>query len=417
MWPDQPLSHVVLSALIPNTLACLHDWQRAVTAHDIREQIIARSAPAPSTKTIIENVRVFDGNCFTGPQSVVFANGYITADASHIETKVDGTGQFLIPGLIDAHVHVTDLIGLQNITSYGVTTTLNMACPDYVACNALRNNNQTGLAAWLSASIAAVGANSSNGALTPPPDHLVYDDTDVAQLVSWAFSNGSDYFKIVAKPASVTQVQQDLIVSTAHNGQFDKQTMTHAADIAAYLQAVTSKSDGIQHIPDDGLLSNSTIAAIKTNGQSVTPTMSIFKYGYSNPAALVFLGRANNTNATYANVEENVRRLYAAGVPLLAGADAVGPIAPGIDVPFGLSLHWELELLNGVGLTPLEALRAATVEAARWHRLFDRGEIGVQKRADLVLLNSNPLLNISNTQDIARVWVGGVEVQDVVKLT
>jgi imidazolonepropionase-like amidohydrolase len=319
--------------------------------------------------------------------------------------------------LIDAHVHVTDLIGLQNITSYGVTTTLNMACRDYAACNALRNNNQTGLAAWLSAGIAAVGANSSNGALAPPPDHLVYDDTDVAQLVSWAFSNGSDYFKILAKPASLTQEQQDLIVSTAHDGQFRKQTMTHATDIAAYLQAVASKSDGIQHVPDDGLLSNCTIAAIKANGQFVTPTMNIFKYGFSNPAALVFLGKANNTNATYANVVENVRRLWAAGVPLLAGADAVGPIAPGFDVPFGLSLHWELELLNGVGLTPLEALRAATVEAARWHRLSDRGEIEIRKRADLVLLNANPLLNISNTQDIARVWVGGVEVKHVVTLT
>jgi imidazolonepropionase-like amidohydrolase len=228
--------------------------------------------------------------------------------------------------------------------------------------------------------------------------------------VSFAFGNGSDYYKIVAKTGSVTQAQQDLIVSIAHSGQFNKQTMTHATDIAAYLQAVASKSDGIQHVPDDGLLSDCTIAAIRAQHQFVTPTLTVFKYGYSNPAILAFLGRANSTNGSYAHAEENVRRLHAAGVPVLAGTDAVGPISANINIPFGLSLHGELELLNGAGLTPLEALRAATIEAAKWHRLFDRGEIAVQKRADLVLLNSDPLINISNTKDIARVWVGGVEV-------
>ncbi|KAI8632052.1 hypothetical protein F5Y19DRAFT_492961 [Xylariaceae sp. FL1651] len=411
--------YVVLTALLPTTLACIHHSQRVVSAREIQAQAARRQAPPPSTKTIIENVRVFDGECFTGPQSVVFANGYITSDMKDIQTRVDGTGQFLIPGLIDAHVHANDLAALDSLASYGVTTALNMVCRgDYAACNALRNNNQTGVASLLSASIGAVGANSSNGALQPPPDQLVYPDTDVAQLVRWAFGNSSDYFKMVAKPASLTQAQQDAIASTAH--ALGKQTMTHASDLASYEQAVASGSDGIQHIPDDGLLSDATVAAMKeaaAPGQFATPTMYIFKYGYENPLVYAFLGRTNSTNATYANVEANVRRLRAAGVPLLAGTDAVGAIAPGIDVPFGLSLHWELELLAGVGLTPLEALRAGTVESARWHRLFDRGEVKVGRRADLVLLNSNPLLNISNTQDIARVWAGGVEVQNVAKPT
>ncbi|KAI1312340.1 hypothetical protein F5Y03DRAFT_339902 [Xylaria venustula] len=415
MRTTQILSSSILAAMLPNSLACLQAAQRRVSARDIHNQVFARKLQPASTKTIIENVRVFDGECFTHPQSVIFANGRITADTDDIATVVDGTGKYLIPGLIDAHIHVPDIAGLANTTSYGVTTIMNMACADYAACAALRNHNQTDIASVLSAGIAAVGNGSGNGALQPPPDQLVYPDTDLPQLVAWAFGNGSDYYKIVAKPASVTKGQQDTIVSTVHD-VYHRQTMTHATDLASYEQAVASKSDGIQHIPDDGLLSDRTIAALKTNKQFVTPTMTIFQYGYSNPAVYAFLGRSNSTNATYANVEENVRRLHRAGVPIIAGTDAVGAIAPGIDLPFGSTLHEELQLLNCAGLTTLEALRAGTVESARQHQLSDRGEITVGKRADLVLLNSDPLLNISNTRDIARVWVGGVEFKGKAKL-
>src|SRR4051812_49866340 len=69
------------------------------------------------------------------------------------------------------------------------------------------------------------------------------------------------------------------------------------------------------------------------------------------------------------------------------------PLPLDLDLPFRSTLHEELQLLNGMGLTPLEALRAGTVESAKWHQLLDRGEISTGKRADLVLLNSNPLLN------------------------
>lgn len=415
MWADPRLSFLVLANLLSNTLACLQHLQPRMTVIDIQHHVHSRRTQSVAKKTSIQNVRVFDGQDFTDPQSVILANGHIVADAEDIETVIDGTGQFLIPGLIDAHVHVPDVAGLASIASFGVTTALNMACADYAACAALKHNNRTGIASLLLSGIAAVGNGSSNGALQPPPENLVYPNSNTAQLVSWAFGNGSDYYKIVAKPGSVTQAQQNTIVSAAHN--LFRQTMTHASDIVAFGQAVRSRTDGIQHIPDDGLLSSCIIASIKGNNQFVTPTMSVFKYGYENPALLGFLGRTDGTNATYAHVEENVRRLHKAGAPIIAGTDAVGPIAPGIDLPFGSTLHDELQLLNGIGLTPVEALRAGTVESAKWHRLSDRGEIGIGKRADLVLLNSNPLLDISNTRDIAKVWVGGVEVEDVVTST
>ncbi|KAI0203085.1 hypothetical protein F4808DRAFT_51724 [Astrocystis sublimbata] len=410
------LRQLVFLASASDILACSPTAAHKLTVRDIQHQASTRPVPLPSTKTAVRKVRVFNGQGFTDPQTVIFADGLITSDSEDIETVLEEPEKFLIPGLIDAHVHVPDITGLAGITSYGVTTVLNMGCSDYAVCTALKHHNQTDLASLLSAGVAAIGNGTSNGALQPPADQLVYPDTDLPSLVSWAFGNGSDYYKLIAKPASLTQAQQDTLVSTAH-GVFKWQTMTHASDIESFNQAVASRSDGLQHIPDDGILSNSTIAAIKRNHQFVTPTMNLFQYGYSNPAVLAFLGRTNGANASYVNVEENVRRLHGAGVPILAGTDAVGAVAPGLELPFGSTLHDELRLLHGVGLTRLEALRAATVETAVWHRLCDRGEIKVGKRADLVLLNSNPLLNISNTRDIARVWVGGVEVRDVAGLT
>jgi imidazolonepropionase-like amidohydrolase len=61
--------------------------------------------------------------------------------------------------------------------------------------------------------------------------------------------------------------------------------------------------------------------------------------------------------------------------------------------------------MNIVGMSPAEAIDAATGEAAKWHRLPDRGTIEVGKRADLLMLGPDPLLNITNTLDIEKVWV------------
>jgi tetratricopeptide (TPR) repeat protein len=92
-----------------------------------------------------------------------------------------------------------------------------------------------------------------------------------------------------------------------------------------------------------------------------------------------------------------------AGVELIAGTDVLNPFA----FP-GFSLHDELALLVEAGLTPLEALQAATVNAAEY--LDQRavgGTIEVGKTADLVVLDANPLDDIANTKRIASVVVDG----------
>jgi len=99
-----------------------------------------------------------------------------------------------------------------------------------------------------------------------------------------------------------------------------------------------------------------------------------------------------------------VGRMHAQGVPIGAGTDT--PIAYGLP---GYSLHTELERLVEAGLTPLEAIESATVRPAEFLLLQDKmGTIEAGKRADLVLLNADPLQNISNTRTVVTVVSKGV---------
>jgi imidazolonepropionase-like amidohydrolase len=98
-----------------------------------------------------------------------------------------------------------------------------------------------------------------------------------------------------------------------------------------------------------------------------------------------------------------VKQLHDAGVPVLAGTDAPAPGSWN-----GVSMHGELELLVGAGLSPSEVLAAATsVPAATFH-LNDRGRIAQGLRADLLLVRGNPTQDITTTRDIVAVWKVGI---------
>jgi imidazolonepropionase-like amidohydrolase len=98
-----------------------------------------------------------------------------------------------------------------------------------------------------------------------------------------------------------------------------------------------------------------------------------------------------------------IPRMAAAGVPILAGTDTTNPYC----LP-GFGMHDELELLVSTGLTPLQALQAATIQPARFLGQADSlGSVEAGKLADLVLLEGNPLENIGNTARIRAVIAKG----------
>jgi imidazolonepropionase-like amidohydrolase len=135
------------------------------------------------------------------------------------------------------------------------------------------------------------------------------------------------------------------------------------------------------------------------------PRLALAGERLENQACLEFLtaDQFESVSISTQNAFHLVKAMKRAGVKFMAGTDAPNPFV----VP-GKSLHDELELLVQAGFTPLEALQSATRNPAEYlGKLDTRGAVEIGKLADLVLLDANPLEDISNTRKIWAVIVNG----------
>ncbi|KAJ7499587.1 hypothetical protein FB451DRAFT_1429497 [Mycena latifolia] len=355
-----------------------------------------RKISAPRN-TAISNVRVFDGQKLLPLGTVFISGGIIVPHAADPEV-VDGNGGVLLSGLIDAHAHPSSVEHLESFASYGVTTAIVAGCFPYAICSSLKNH--TGLTDVRFSGLSANAPNSSHALLAGlQANETLTSPSQAPQFVADQLAVGATFIKIIAEhPDSTTldQATMDALVISAHAQNL--RVACHAADYAAVDRALTAQVDQAHHVPSDVPLNSTLISRFLAQGTVSIPTLSIFN---------TFLATGQIGPAGYAAANTSVTRLRDASVPILAGTDA--NTSPVFSLPFGSSLHAELELLVQAGLSPVEALRSATILAAHHNLLFDRGVVAPGMRADLLLISGDPTANISATRDIQRVWIAGIE--------
>ncbi|GAC1428101.1 MAG: amidohydrolase family protein [Ktedonobacteraceae bacterium] len=357
----------------------------------------------------ITHVKVFDGNELTDERTVVIDNGVIS-DATTADTTVDGQHGTLLPGFIDSHVHLMGLSDLEQGTHWGCTTMLDMGSPVMKLTDSLRH--RTGLA-----DIRGVGnpASAPGGIQTTrmgfPASSAVTGPADAGRFVADRVSEGADYIKVIVEdPHRMGSAALDVatiaaLVEAAHTAGL--KIIAHVTTLAALVNAADAGVDILTHAPLDADVDENLASSLAKRGIVSVPTLTMMRAVASMSERLPTHG----AGIDYAHARATVSALHRAGLTILAGTDSNSAPASPAPVQHGESLHNELRLLVEAGLTPVEVLRSATVVPADFFGFTDRGVIEVGRRADLLLIDGDPTLDIAVTHAIRSVWVAGVKVR------
>jgi imidazolonepropionase-like amidohydrolase len=355
-------------------------------------------------KIALTNVRVFDGAGLGEPATVVIDGMRIGGDPAGARTQ-DGGGGVLLPGLIDSHIHLTDDATLTALARNGVTTGLDMGTWPPELVTSLRG--RPGVTDIRSSGTGATHPDSAHAKRMGRAQGLVADPDEAKAYVSQRVAEGVDYIKIIIDPPGFDETTVRALVEAAH--AHGLRTIAHAATRDAVLLAEAAGVDVLTHAPIDRPLDDSAVQRTRSSGEVVVPTLTMME---------AIVQRLNGiAPVSYDVARDTVGQWHRAGVTILAGTDAnQAPSAPA-SPPYGTSLHHELQLLVEAGLTPVDALRSATVLAAQYWGLADRGVIAPGKRADLVLVDGDPLADISAVSKITAVWCAGIPVADAANRT
>ncbi len=402
-----------------------------------------------STATFIRQAAVFDGTRLLPAQDVLIDDGRIAAVAPALAvppgaTVVDGAGKTLLPGLIDSHTHTTHAGQLRQSLVFGVTTELCMGGEPETSrrLRALARSRDD----LADLRIATVGATAPHGhpnqlveigMLKPFPAVAGPDHADA--FVADRVADGADHLKIFIEDGTVagrpmpTMSDETVaaLVTAAHERGL--RTAAHTWTRSAVRQAIACGVDILAHPPSDGPSDQDLIEAVAAAGAIVVATLPPlagmgnespeFELArdprlrpYADPEWLAGLDRIHAIEpgkrmgplgVRTSDAADAAVRMFRIGVPLLAGTDGTGGDHP---TTHGISYHGELDLLVHAGLTPAEALTAATAAPADAFGLDDRGRVAPGLRADLVLVNGSPLSDITALRDITAIWRRGIRV-------
>ena len=379
-------------------------------------------APEPNTDVVIAG----DTITAVGPTGTI--DGHVPADA----TVIDATGATIMPGLIDAHCHITfddvqsndelffhrppttaamvTLFNLPKLLLAGVTSIMD---PDTIMSigpevrEVVRSGAFPGprIKTGVQALLTSVGATA--GRLIPDEGEVGYVAVvntidEMVTATRRQIKNGADWIKVHAT-GSIPTHQGELQVWTLDEMKAVCDT-AHAlgVPVTAHCRNASSTTDaakaGVDLILHASFMDDESLEAIVEHGVAVCPTFTFLAnladYGDRVGAGgmqNVFRGEIKATAAM-------IRRAYDAGVPILCGSESGFALTP-----YG---HWharEMEVfVNELGLSPVEAISCATKQNAIAMRM--EGELGVVAsgyRADVLVVNADPSTDVTVLQDRA----------------
>lgn len=384
---------------------------------------VVAAAPAAAQDLVLTNARIVDvadGTVREGA-SIVVRGGAIASihDGAPPATpgvrSVDVEGMYVMPGLMDAHVHVGTEDQARRALLSGVTTMRSMGAGHYadVGLRELEEGGHMDIP-----EILAAGYHVRPG----PAEEFFQDHPElgdwygaelkgadaVRAMTAALVSRGVDFVKTNATeraglpntdPRKQLYTEGELRAMVEEAGRSGVPVAAHAHGDAGGRAAVAA---GVRSIEHGTYLSEETLALMAERGTFLVPTIAIVRDltlagGDYDNAVLNIRGRH-----MLPRVQEMARNAHRLGVTMVAATDTgYGPNST-------TTLAHELLELVDVGLSPLEALQAATIHAADLFGRSDRnGRVAEGMEADLIVLERNPLENVGVVQDVLMVVADG----------
>ncbi len=343
---------------------------------------------------------------------------------------VDGRARTLIPGMMDCHVHYSSPGGPEWIARFtdplpeismravelaeislrsGVTTARDVGAPQGVSIRLARASKAREVRA---PNIRAAGTWIAHRGTYVPFVRLFDDAAELRDVIKAEIESGADLIKVAlapwnegARPQDAPDIPFDeklLSVAVEEARRAGYKIACHANDAASCRIAARSGVNSLEH---GMFLSQVDLAAMVKNETYLVPTLSVWD-------AMLYYARAVDWPEARRKRAADLRQGSRASV---AGAIKAGvKIALGTDAGGGAARHGriarEAELMVECGMGTVDALRAATSSAANLIGEDERGTIEQGKIADLVLLDANPLENISALRLIAGVFQDGRQI-------